>query len=88
MYDIIYTERKREVNEMTEIRKIIKEAEAKGNEVIISDGWSTMERVGDYWSVCSEMGWFYSEEEIDKRVVIRVEEDGKLTDIIVEDLGW
>lgn len=73
---------------MTEIRKIIKEAEAKGNEVIISDGWSTMERIGDYWSVCGEMGWFYSEEEIDKQVVIRVEEDGKLTDIIVEDLGW
>ena len=73
---------------MTDIRKIINEAEAKGNEVIINDGWCIMERLGEYWSVCGEMGWFYTEEEIDKQTVIKVSEEGRLTEIIVEDLGW
>ena len=51
---------------MKNIRSIINEELAKGNDVIITDGDYTMERMfGSGWTVVGEWGWNSTEEEVD-----------------------
>ena len=75
---------------MKNIRSIINEELAKGNDVIITDGDYTMERMyGDGWTVVGEWGWNSTEEEVDAMTVVDVrtyEED--ITEIMVVSTGW
>lgn len=69
----------REVITMTEIMKIITEAEANGKSVVITDdeGYFGVERVWGStteWFAVGEFGWFYSNEDIAKLTVLEVVE--------------
>ena len=75
---------------MKNIRSIINEELAKGNDVIITDGDYTMERMyGDGWTVVGEWGWNSTEEEVDAMTVVdvRTYEEG-ITEIMVVSTGW
>lgn len=75
---------------MKDIRTIINEELAKGNDVIITDGDYTMERMfGGCWTVVGEWGWNSTEEEVDKMEVVSVStwEEG-ITEITVVSTGW
>lgn len=75
---------------MTNIRKIINAEIAKGNDVIITDGCITMERMySNCWSVVGEWGWNSTEEEVDQMEVIKVEEyEEGVTEITVKSTKW
>lgn len=75
---------------MKSIRSIINEELAKGNDVIITDGDYTMERMyGEGWTVVGEWGWNSTEEEVDAMTVVdvRTYEEG-ITEIMVVSTGW
>lgn len=75
---------------MKNIRSIINEELAKGNDVIITDGDYTMERMyGEGWTVVGEWGWNSTEEEVDAMTVVdvRTYEEG-ITEIMVVSTGW
>jgi hypothetical protein len=75
---------------MTNIRTIINNELAKGNDVIITDGSITMERMyGGCWTVVGEWGWNSTEEEVDQMEVVKVEiyEEG-VTEITVKSTNW
>ncbi len=75
---------------MKNIRNIINEALSNGNDVIISDGDYTMERMyGGCWTVVGEWGWNSTEEEVDAMTVVDVcvYEEG-ITEIMVVSTGW
>ena len=75
---------------MKNIRNIINEALAKGNDVLITDGDYTMERMfGGDWTVIGEWGWNSTEEEVDAMTVIDVYEmEEGITEITVVSTGW
>lgn len=75
---------------MTNIRKIINAEIAKGNDVIITDGCVTMERMySSCWSVVGEWGWTSTEEEVDQMEVVKVEEyEEGVTEITVKSTKW
>ena len=75
---------------MTNIRTIINNELAKGNDVIITDGSITMERMyGGGGTVVGEWGWNSTEEEGDQMEVVKVEtyEEG-ITEITVKSTNW
>ena len=75
---------------MTNIRTIINNELAKGNDVIITDSSITMERMyGGCWAVVGEWGWNSTEEEVDRMEVVKVEtyEEG-ITEITVKSTNW
>lgn len=75
---------------MTNIRNIINNALAKGNDVLISDEDYTMERMyGGGWTVVGEYGWNSTEEEVDAMTVVDVYEyEEGITEITVVTTGW
>ena len=75
---------------MTNIRGIINNALAKGNDVLISDEDYTMERMyGGGWTVVGEYGWNSTEEEVDAMTVVDVHEyEEGITEITVVTTGW
>lgn len=75
---------------MTNIRDIINNALAKGNDVLISDEDYTMERMyGGGWTVVGEYGWNSTEEEVDAMTVVDVYEyEEGITEITVVTTGW
>jgi hypothetical protein len=75
---------------MTNIRDIINNALAKGNDVLISDEDYTMERMyGGCWTVVGEYGWNSTEEEVDAMTVVDVREyEEGITEITVVTTGW
>ena len=56
--------------------KLIKNAEAKGLDVIITDGFFYLERTFNKkeWREPSELGWFFTDEEISVFEVLKTEE--------------
>lgn len=75
---------------MTNIRELINNALAKGNDVLITDGDYTMERMfGGGWTVVGEWGWNNTEEEVDAMTVVSVYEyEEGITEITVVSTGW
>ena len=75
---------------MTNIRELINNALAKGNDVLITDGDYTMERMfGSGWTVVGELGWNSTEEEVDAMTVVSIYEyEEGITEITVTNTGW
>ncbi len=75
---------------MANIRELINNALAKGNDVLITDGDYTMERMfGGGWTVAGEWGWNSTEEEVDAMTVVSVYEyEEGITEITVVSTGW
>jgi hypothetical protein len=75
---------------MANIRELINSALAKGNDVLITDGDYTMERLyGGGWTVVGEWGWNSTEEEVDAMTVVSVYEyEEGITEITVVSTGW
>ena len=75
---------------MANIRELINSALAKGNDVLITDGDYTMERMfGGGWTVTGEWGWNSTEEEVDVMTVVSVYEyEEGITEITVVSTGW
>ena len=69
---------------------LIKKAEDKGFDVIITDGDLYLERVfgsKTQWQATGELGWFYSNEDVSKFEVIKTEETSdKFFYITVEEI--
>lgn len=72
------------------MKEIINKALAKGNDVLITDGDYTMERmIGGGWTVVGEWGWLSTEEEVNAMAVISVYEYPEgITEITVVNTGW
>jgi hypothetical protein len=75
---------------MTNIRELINNALAKGNDVLITDGDYTLERMfGGGWTVTGERGWNSTEEEVDAMTVVSTYEyEEGITEITVVNTGW